>query len=109
MRSHGRFCVWAPVVGDDPMAYVRRSRLNGYVDWWRRRPLREQPVAELPEQSRQTIDDSDRHATTDALMRALDLLTRRERAVVVLRYFDDLSESQIEEARRPGRCSPAMG
>lgn len=92
------FLRWDCIVNEDPMAYVRRSMLNGYVDWWRRRPWREQPVAVLPEHSGPSIDATDSHATTDALLRALDGLTRRERAVVVLRYFDDLSESQIAEA-----------
>lgn len=92
------FLRWDCIASEDPMAYVRRSMLNGYVDWWRRRPWHEQPVAVLPEHPGQSIDATESHATTDALLRALDGLTRRERAVVVLRYFDDLSESQIAEA-----------
>jgi RNA polymerase sigma-70 factor (sigma-E family) len=88
------FLRWDRIVDEDPMAYVRRSMLNAYVDWWRRRPWREQPVEALPE--RITADDTgDRQAEADAVLRALDLLSRRERAVVVLRYYDDLSEAQI--------------
>lgn len=103
------FLRWERIVADDPMAYVRRSMFNGYVDWWRRRPWRELPVAVLPEHVGRSVDAAERHATTDALLRALQNLSRRERAVVVLRYFEDLSESQIAEslAIAPGTVKSA--
>jgi len=79
---------------DDPGGYVRRCVVNAHTDWWRRRPWREQPTAELPDQAgprdafAQWADGAD-------LMAALALLTRRERAVITLRYYEDLSEAQI--------------
>ena len=92
------FLRWNHIAREDPMAYVRRSMFNGYVDWWRRRPWREQPTAVLPDEPGHETDSTDRHAATDALLRALSALTRRERAVIVLRYLEDLSERQIAEA-----------
>jgi RNA polymerase sigma-70 factor (sigma-E family) len=85
---------WDRIRLDDPTAYVRRVLVNGQTDWWRRRSWREQPVGDLPER----VSARD-HATdvvgADALARALGALTAKERAVVVLRFYEDLSEAQI--------------
>lgn len=88
---------WDRIRAEDPWAYVRRCVVNGYTDWWRRRPWREQPygdVAGLPMRAT-SPDPATRTADRDALALALAQLTRRERAVVVLRYYADLSEAQI--------------
>jgi RNA polymerase sigma-70 factor (sigma-E family) len=90
------FLRWDKIRADDPWAYVRRCVVNGYTDWWRRRPWREQPYADLsPLPGRVTPDPASRAADRDALTLALAQLTRRERAVVVLRFYADLSEAQI--------------
>jgi len=91
------FLRWDKIRADDPWAYVRRSVVNGYTDWWRRRPWREQPTDLLPEPTTQP-DPTTGVADRDALMLALAQLTRRERAVVVLRFYQDLSEAQIADA-----------
>ncbi|MBO2452417.1 SigE family RNA polymerase sigma factor [Actinomadura barringtoniae] len=87
---------WAKVRRGNPEGYVRRAMLNNYLDWWRRVRWRE-----LPFTANVTPPPSDDHATDlarrDAVQRALAVLTRRERAVVVLRYWFDLSEVQIAE------------
>ncbi|GAA1372445.1 SigE family RNA polymerase sigma factor [Catellatospora chokoriensis] len=80
----------------DPEPYVRRILVNTYATWWRRRWRGEQPTAVLPEPA-----GSDPHLGVDArdeVWRALGRLPRRQRAVLVLRYFEDLSEAQIAEA-----------
>jgi RNA polymerase sigma-70 factor (sigma-E family) len=87
---------WAKIEADDPWAYVRRCVVNGYTDWWRRKPWREQPSAVLPE-SRSVPDHAVRLVDRAALLSALSALSRRERAVVVLRFYQDLSEAQIAE------------
>jgi RNA polymerase sigma-70 factor (sigma-E family) len=77
---------------DDPDAYVRKILYNEQVSIWRRRArVAEQPVAEPPEAA------SPRDVADDAVQRiilqnALSRLTPRQRAVIVLRYFEDLSE-----------------
>ncbi|MGP4105077.1 SigE family RNA polymerase sigma factor [Nonomuraea sp. KM90] len=81
----------------DPMAvegYVRRAIYHEQVSWWRRRSR----AAEI---STEHVPDrgSEGHAeATDlrlAMRAALARLTPRQRAVLVLRYFEDLSESEI--------------
>lgn len=82
-------------IDTDPEPYVRRILVNTYATWWRRRWRGEQPAAELPEPA-----GSEPHLAVDArdeVWRALGRLPRRQRAVLVLRYFEDLSEAQIAE------------
>ena len=88
---------WDRIRADDPWAYVRRCLVNGYTDWWRRKPWREQPSAVLPE-LRSAPDHAGRSTDRAALALALGGLTRRERAVIVLRFYQDLSEAQIGAA-----------
>ena len=72
--------------------YVRRVMVNTRTSWWRRRKLDVVVTADLPEQpSRDETADLDLH---DALWTALATLTARQRAMVVLRYYEDLSELQ---------------
>ncbi len=81
---------------DEPEAYVRKAMLHAYLDWWRRRRWRE-----LPEGSAgpgpATGDPADDVVRRDAVLRALGALTKKERAVVVLRFWCDLSEQQIAD------------
>ncbi|WP_020141663.1 SigE family RNA polymerase sigma factor [Terracoccus sp. 273MFTsu3.1] len=89
---------WARIDGQ-PDAYVRRVMVNTYSSWWRRRWNGEQATAELPERAAAAghrpedvrVDDR-----TD-LWRALARLPKRQRAVVVLRFYEDLSESETAE------------
>lgn len=81
---------------DSPEAYVRRVMLNARTSSWRRRRVDATPYAELPERA-----GSDAYAQTDlhdALWRALGTLGRRQRAVLVLRYYEQLSEAEIADA-----------
>ena len=77
----------------DPDAYLRRVMVNTSVSWWRRPSHHERLSASLPE----TATASDDYTTSDnrdLLDRALCDLPRRQRAVIVLRYYEDLSEAQ---------------
>ena len=73
--------------------YVRRVMVNTQTSWWRRRKVDEHPTDVLPERSgrRDATADSDLH---DALWTALAGLPKRQRAMVVLRYYEDLSEAE---------------
>jgi RNA polymerase sigma-70 factor (sigma-E family) len=78
----------------DPEPYVRTIIVHTYASWWRRRWNGEQPTGDLPEPP----TPADPYAGSDArdeLWRALGRLPRRQRAVLVLRYFEDLTESEI--------------
>ena len=71
--------------------YVRRVMVNTQTSWWRRRRVDEHPVEQLPERpgDRDATADADLH---DALWSAMSDLPKRQRAMVVLRYYEDLSE-----------------
>lgn len=72
-----------------PDAYVRRVLVTTYATWWRRRWNGERPTETLPER---TSADATAHVdTSHDLWQALADLPKRQRAVVVLRYFEDLS------------------
>ena len=68
--------------------YARTTMVNTATSWFRRRSWRnERPTEVLPERAAADADPSER----PALLAALAQLPRRQRAVVVLRYYDDLS------------------
>lgn len=80
---------------DDPEGYIRKIVVTTYITWWRRRRWRsELPAEELPEErgARSAVEQADNR---DALRRALTRLPPRQRAVIVLRYYEDLSEAEI--------------
>ena len=81
---------WSRIEGD-PEPYVRKVMVNTYASWWRRKWNGETPHEDLPEAADRGADDVD--ARTD-LWTALGRLPRRQRAVVVLRFFEDLSEAE---------------
>jgi RNA polymerase sigma-70 factor (sigma-E family) len=86
---------WSRVQRDDPEAYVRKIMVNTWSSWWRRKWRGEMPAARVPE-----ITAPDRFAAVDsrqALRDALAHLPPGQRAVVVLRYHQDLSEAQVAE------------
>lgn len=76
--------------------YVRRVMVNTQTSWWRRRKVAEYPTTDLPERTdpRSATDDLALH---DALWSALAALPARQRAMVVLRYYEDLSEAETAQ------------
>lgn len=74
-------------------AYVRRTLYTTYVSWWRRRWNGERPTEQLPEAGVAGPDVALRHD----LLAALSALPRGQRAVVVLRYFEDRSERETAD------------
>jgi RNA polymerase sigma-70 factor (sigma-E family) len=86
---------WPRIRRDDPEAYVRKIMVNTWSSWWRRRWRGEVPSGQLPDSA-----GPDNYASIDsrqALRAALSKLPPRQRAVVVLRYHQDLSEAQVAE------------
>lgn len=82
---------------DNVDAYVRRTLVNAYLAD-RRRPWRRDVVTEtVPDLAGRTIE-SDAVADRDALRAALASLGSSQRAVVVLRYWEDLSVEQTAAA-----------
>jgi RNA polymerase sigma-70 factor (sigma-E family) len=76
----------------EPEPYVRRILVNTYATWWRRRWNGERPVGELPDVA--AASEIDGHADRRDLWTALGRLPRRQRAVVVLRYYEGLTEPE---------------
>ena len=87
---------------DQPEAYVRRMVVNEVLSWRRRASSSELPSEALPERSAVSAEAS--YDTSDAVWQALGRLAPRQRAVVVLRYYEQLSEAEIADALgiRPG-------
>ncbi|MEV0153375.1 SigE family RNA polymerase sigma factor [Micromonospora sp. NPDC050686] len=83
---------WPTVRDGDPAAYVRAILYRDTISWWRRR-RREWLSAYPPE--RETGDGDG--ALRLSVRAALDRLPPRQRAVVVLRYFEDLTEAATAE------------
>jgi RNA polymerase sigma-70 factor (sigma-E family) len=81
---------WGRIDGP-PEPYVRRVLATTYATWWRRRWTGERPTGDLPEVPVAAVTAVE---DRDALWRALRSLPRRQRAVVVLRYYEDLSEAE---------------
>lgn len=82
---------WGRIEGP-PEPYVRKVLASTYATWWRRRWRGEQPTDSLPELP---LPPAGSVEDRDLLWRALGTLPRRQRAVVVLRYYEDLSEAEI--------------
>ncbi|MEV0201729.1 SigE family RNA polymerase sigma factor [Nonomuraea sp. NPDC050691] len=85
---------WHRVRHDSPEPYVRRVIVNAAISRARRRAiLRIVPTRTLPEAPARSADADLRNVLMDALRG----LPPRQRAVVVLRYWEDLSEAQTAE------------
>ena len=82
---------WSRIDGN-PEPYVRKILVNTYTSWWRRRWNGEVPTEELPEHP--DVAGGTSHERLD-LREALRRLPKRQRAVVVLRYYEDLSELEV--------------
>ena len=86
---------WQKAGSVDPEAYVRRIMYSRFVDTWRRRRLLELPWASPPD----SPGRDEAGTTTDrlTLKGALNRLTPRQRAVLVLRFYEDLTEVQAAD------------
>ena len=85
---------WRRISPDTAEAYVRRAVLNAHLSWWRRGSSRhEQSFGELPD--RPGVDPTVAVNERDAIWTALAELPPRQRAVLVLRYYEDLPEAEI--------------
>jgi RNA polymerase sigma-70 factor (sigma-E family) len=81
---------------DDPEIYVRRAMVNTWSSWRRRKWRSEHPSGAVPD-GPAAGDLAAETAARVAVRGALGRLTDRQRAVLVLRVFDDLSEAQVAQ------------
>lgn len=87
---------WRRIAEENPEAYARAALVNTYASWWQRRWRGEIPHHELPTraEARDPFLSVDLELSLSTLLRKLP---PRQRAVVVLRYFGDLT---VEETAR---------
>jgi RNA polymerase sigma-70 factor (sigma-E family) len=80
-------------------AYTRKTMYHLQVSWWRRGRVAESLSAEVPETRRRASGPSstDRVAVLITLRAVLLKLSTRQRAVLVLRFFEDRSEAECAE------------
>jgi RNA polymerase sigma-70 factor (sigma-E family) len=84
-----------------PEAYLRRMVVNEVLNDHRKARRRHEITSSEPPDRPAVLDDGHHD---DELWRAISSLPPRQRAVLVLRYYEDLSEQQIADALgcRPG-------
>ncbi|HEX4725749.1 MAG TPA: SigE family RNA polymerase sigma factor [Pseudonocardiaceae bacterium] len=82
---------------DQPIAYVRRMVLNEYLSWRRRRANRDVMMAhaKLAELSPSVADSTSHYGERQEMLGRIVRLPRRQRAVIVLRYYENLSDAEI--------------
>lgn len=85
---------WGRITGD-PYPYVRRVLVTTAAGWWRLRSTQE--IVSLPAHDPAAPDAADAFAERERMTEALATLPPRMRAVLVLRYTEDLSEASTAE------------
>jgi len=91
VRAYGRF---SEILVEHPEAYVRRIIVTSYLSWRRRRSSKELPGL-VPEDA--VADGTELVLQRDLVSRILAELPRRQRAVLVLRYYEGLPDSEIAD------------
>lgn len=86
---------WDRLADGHPTAYARTVIARDHISWWRRR--RREVVGTLDALERDAAVVSSEPETALVVARALARLSPRQRAVVVLRHLDDLSERETAQ------------
>ena len=85
---------WSRLSDENVDAYVRRVMYHDHISWWRRKRW---PIATSQPDTQAVRDHSDAVHDQQVVAQALARLTAKQRAVVVLRYFEDLTEQQTAD------------
>jgi RNA polymerase sigma-70 factor (sigma-E family) len=86
-----------------PDAYLRKIIMNTRRSWWQTRWRQESPTASVPDRRDPAEgggDPADRQALGSLVRSALAALPRQQRAVLVLRYLEDLPETEVASLLR---------
>lgn len=80
---------------DNAVAYARRAVYREYLSWWKVGRNREIPIDTTPERGGPSFDDAsiDRMALSEAITK----LSPKQRAVILLRFYDDRSVDETAE------------
>jgi RNA polymerase sigma-70 factor (sigma-E family) len=94
IRANSR---WDQIAGlDRPDLYIRKMLLNEFLSW-RRRSLRLIPAGDALAPRDSVPDHAVEFAEHQAMLAEIAKLPRRQRAVLVLRYYEDRSDAEIAE------------
>ncbi|GAA2749734.1 MULTISPECIES: SigE family RNA polymerase sigma factor [Kitasatospora] len=97
---------WLGIAGGrriaNPSAYAHSVLVRQFLTHRRRRSSTERPIGELPDLAADPADDSDLRVV---LLRGLAQLSDRDRAVLVLRYWEDRSIEETAEIMRASSTS----
>ncbi|WP_202918737.1 SigE family RNA polymerase sigma factor [Saccharothrix deserti] len=91
---------WARIGAVDvPYLYVKRMVTNEYLSWRRRRAARDvsSTHSALDELAPVVADPAVRHAERDAMRARIAVLPRKQRAALVLRYYEDSTDAEIAQ------------
>jgi RNA polymerase sigma-70 factor (sigma-E family) len=86
---------WRRLAGGHPDAYARQVIVRRNISWWRKH--RREVVADVADHGLTTSGAERSSDRRMALDEALGRLTPRQRAVIVLRYYEDLPERETAE------------
>lgn len=78
-------------------AYARRALVTSATSWWRRRSSREEPVEAVPDPVFTGPDLAAQQADRAVVRQLLLTLPAKQRAVLVLRFYEDLTEAEVAE------------
>ncbi|MGW3569013.1 SigE family RNA polymerase sigma factor [Streptomyces sp. NPDC000941] len=94
VRTYGRW----DGIADKSLAdaYLRRVMINTRTEWWRARKLDEVPTEQLPDA--RVEDSTEQHADRALLMDILGVLAPKQRSVVVLRHWEQMTTEETAEA-----------
>ncbi|MFI1851976.1 SigE family RNA polymerase sigma factor [Streptomyces sp. NPDC020480] len=94
VRTYGRW----DGIADKSLAdaYLRRVMINTRTEWWRARKLDEVPTEQLPDA--RVEDGTEQHADRALLMDILGVLAPKQRSVVVLRHWEQMTTEETAEA-----------
>ncbi|WP_406382267.1 SigE family RNA polymerase sigma factor [Streptomyces sp. NBC_01618] len=94
VRTYGRW----DGIADKSLAdaYLRRVMINTRTEWWRSRKLDEVPTEQLPDAS--VEDGTEQRANRALLVDVLGVLAPKQRSVVVLRHWEQMSTEETAAA-----------
>ena len=91
------FVRWKSIVKlGDPDQYVRKMLVNANIDRWRRKSSSELATGMIAERAGRS-DISQEAADRDATWRLVSQLPSKQRAAVVLRYYEDMDDASIAD------------
>lgn len=88
------YAAWGRIAPGAAEAYVRRVMATTSVSWWRHRSSTETVAATVPDSGNDTTAAI---AEAETIRQHLLTLPQRQRAVVVLRFYNDMTEADIAE------------